>query len=97
MRFVIVVLPAPVAPTSAIFWPGFANHVMSCSTGLSGLYPKVTSVKRTSPRSSVSLPSADVTASSCASSATSAARLLSLFAASRERVPSSLASRFHAQ
>ena len=31
------VLPAPVAPTSATFWPGLANQVMSCSTGLSGL------------------------------------------------------------
>ena len=28
-----MVLLAPVALTSAIFWPGLANQVMSCSTG----------------------------------------------------------------
>ncbi len=92
-----MVLPAPVAPTSAIFWPGLANQVMSCSTGLSGLYPNVTSVNRTSPRSSVRRPSGEVIAFSRAFIATSAAFGLNDCAAFRERVPSSLSSRFQAQ
>ncbi len=33
----MVVLPAPVAPTNATFWPGFAKSEMSCRTVWSGV------------------------------------------------------------
>ncbi len=36
IRLVIVVFPAPVAPTKAIFCPGFAYSSMSCRTVLFG-------------------------------------------------------------
>ena len=36
-RAVMVVLPAPVPPTKAIFCPGMAYMVMSCSTVFSGV------------------------------------------------------------
>ena len=49
----MVVLPAPVAPTKATFWPGLAYREMSWSTGLPGTYSKSTSNSRTSPASLV--------------------------------------------
>ena len=36
-RFTKVVLPAPVLPTTAIFWPGFAWKLMSFIKSFSGL------------------------------------------------------------
>ena len=51
MRLVIVVFPAPVAPTKAIFSPGFAYRFISCNIILLSLYPKSTFSKTTSPRS----------------------------------------------
>ena len=49
IRFVIVVFPAPVLPTKAIFCPGVAKRSTLCRTILSGLYPKSTSSNTTSP------------------------------------------------
>ena len=50
----MVVLPAPVPPTKAIFCPGFVLMSMSKSTCLALVYPKSTSLKSTSPFASFS-------------------------------------------
>ena len=55
IRLVILVLPAPVEPTRAIFCPGLASRLTSCSTGLSGLYWKNTWSKRIWPCTGICL------------------------------------------
>ena len=50
----MVVLPAPVVPTSATVWPAGTVRFRSGSTGRSGTYEKCTSWNATSPRTDVS-------------------------------------------
>ena len=50
----MVVLPAPVGPTSATTWPGWACRLTCFSTGTPSSYPKLTSSKTTSPLTCVS-------------------------------------------
>ena len=45
----MVVLPAPVGPTSATVWPGSATRSTPCSTGVCGSYAKLTPDSSTRP------------------------------------------------
>ena len=51
IKLVIVVLPAPVEPTNAIFWPGCAYKDTLNKTCFSGIYPKSTPSRTTLPSS----------------------------------------------
>ena len=51
----MVVLPAPVEPTKAIFWPGVANRLMLCRTIFSGWVRSGVSVSTSAIRSALAV------------------------------------------